>query len=93
MRLLVLTVAAFSTMAMPSTSRALDANDTMAAWGKASADDKAKLVAELLKRQTLESATPKVVECLDAAANIPGHADLSIATLVKACAQVAGEPI
>ena len=66
----------------------------MGSWRRsASAGEKTKLVAELLKRDQRESAAPSVVKCLDAAASIPGHAELPIGQLIKACEKDDGEPV
>lgn len=72
---------------------ALQASDTIAAWGSASADEKTKLVTDLLKRDGREGAAPRVVKCLDAASAVPGHAGLSIRTVVKACEADGSEPV
>ncbi|MCX8254271.1 MAG: hypothetical protein OTI36_09850 [Beijerinckiaceae bacterium] len=72
---------------------ALEASDTMAAWGSASPDEKTKLVTGLLKQDGRESSTSRVVKCLDAASGVPGHSGLSIGDVVKACEQDAGEPV
>ena len=73
--------------------RALEANDTMAAWKVAPADARSKLVTDMLKRAGRIGSTVPVMKCLDAAASVPGHADLSIRLVVEACAKEQGEPV
>ena len=89
-RLAVLIVSAF---AFAGASHALEGSNTMASWQSATNDEKTKLVTELLKRDGRESAAPSVVKCLNAAASVPGHADLPISQIVKACEADGGEPV
>ena len=84
---------ALCALAVCGPAHAIEASDTMAAWSSASADEKAKLAAEVLKRDGREGGAAGVVKCLDAASGVPGHADLPIRTVVKACAKQDGEPV
>lgn len=93
MRAFWLAVLAFSVSVLAGPLQALDASDSMGLWRGASADEKTKLVTELLKRDGLESTTSSVVKCLDAAAGVPGHAELPIRQVIKACEKDDREPV
>ena len=73
--------------------QALEASDTMAAWKTAPADARTSLVTDMLKRDGQKGSTLPVMNCLDAAACVSGHADLSIRQIVEACAKNEGDPV
>ena len=93
MRISRVAVMVISTSTFAGAAHALEAANTMASWRSAPSAEKAKLVTELLKRDGREDTAPSVVKCLDAAAGIPGHADLPISQVVKACEKDGGEPV
>ena len=93
MRATWLAVLTLATFANSGPLRALEASDSMGSWRSASAAEKTKLVDELLKRDQRESAAPSMVKCLDAAAGIPGHAELLIGQIIRACEKDDGEPV
>ena len=89
MRASLTMVAALVAFATLDHSFALEASDTMAVWKGASAEDKSKLVKKLLK----QGGSARIISCLDAASSVPGHQDLPISEIVKACEQEGGEPV
>ena len=91
MRTICFAAAAFSLFAAFGPLQALEAANTMASWRAAPSAEKTKLVTELLKRDAREGTAPSVVKCLDAAASVPGHANLLIGQVVKACEKEGGE--
>lgn len=93
MRISRLAILVSAVSASAGTVHALEASNTMASWRAATSDEKSKLVTELLKQDGQESATSRVIKCLDAAADAPGHAELSIRQVAKACEKVGGEPV
>ena len=93
MRTTLLAVLALSAIAVSGPSFALEASDTMASWRSASTAVKTKLVTALMKRDGREGGAAGVVKCLDAASGVPGHADLPIGEIVKACEKEGGEPV
>lgn len=93
MRTTWLAVVALSAIAVSDPSFALQANDTMASWRSASAEVKTQLITALMKRDGRDGGAGNVIRCLDAASGVPGHADLPIGEIVKACEKEAGEPV
>ena len=93
MRKTLLVILALSVSAAWSPTWALQANDTMASWSKASAGEKYGLVSALLRGDGRETGVAGVMKCLDAASGIAGHAELLIQDLVKVCEKEGGEPV
>lgn len=70
-------------------ARALEASDTMAAWKNASAAEKGVVVDKVLNGHGGTS----VIKCVDAASNAPGHSDLPVLRMIKACDKSGNEPV
>ena len=93
MRTTWLAILALPALAVSGPLSALEASDTMAAWRSASVEVKTRLVTALLKRDGRDGGAADVVRCLDSASSVPGHADLPIGEIVKACEKDVGEPV
>ena len=83
MRSFLLSLAVFSTIAI-TPAFALQADDTMQAWKGASDRERADLLKQLLGDQS--SGNPRLSRCMTETSATPGHANLPIGEVAKACA-------
>ena len=63
----------------------------MLAWKNASDVERSGLLEKLLGKEIAGSA--KITDCMNAASAVPGHSDLPIAMVAKACASQADQPV
>ena len=83
MRRFLITIMLLSAYAMNITpASALQADDTMSAWRQASDKERS----ELLKQLDGGAEKAGLRRCMDETSKTPGHVDLAIAEVAKACA-------
>jgi hypothetical protein len=87
-------VALIAYMIALAPASALDASDAMRAWARAQTGDKDRLLDEMFGSTANAFSKSPVRTCLDEAAKLTAHEDLSIAEVFKACAaQASGEKV
>ncbi len=88
MRFLLVGAVCLSSMATPAF--ALSTGDTMQAWAAASPTEKDDLLRKLDASTGPSSSKGGVRSCLDDTAKAPGHSNLPISEIFKACSEQAG---
>ena len=86
MRTFLFPLVVVSSCAAIAPALALQATDTMQVWKKATEAERSTLLEQLLGKSAAGGAA--VAKCMDATSTTPGHADLPIAEVAKACASV-----
>lgn len=87
MRRVLLMISVLLSFAPAAPASALEADDSMQAWKHASEAERSAL----LKKLGFEGAN--VARCVDEASAIPGHSELPISEVAKACASQADQPV
>lgn len=85
----ILPVGVFALVVMATPVFALNAGDTMQAWAGASSTDKDNLLRKLDTVNSGEASRDRVRSCLDETSKAPGHTNLPISEVAKACSEQA----
>lgn len=88
MRFLLVAAVCLSAMATPAS--ALNTGDTMQAWAAASPTEKDDLLRKMDASGGEAASKAGVRSCLDDTAKAPGHSNLPISEIFKACSEQAG---
>ena len=91
MRTAPLLIAMVLASATTAPALALQADDGMTAWKQATNAERLELIEKLLGKDSVGS--DKVMTCMNGASAVPGHAELPIAEVARACASEAGQPV
>ena len=95
MRIFIIAASTMAFLAGFTPAFALQAHDPMSSWKSAPSQERTELLRSLSGNPTNDAQRAAIAKCLDEASGVPGHADLEIGEIVKACVASGnmGEPV